>query len=489
MSSASEISSVLSLARPVLPKGPSIEIKLDSHYRSKIYNSGAPVRGEVVLTPWKDTRFDFVSVVLIGVSKTRVDAAQIAQHSSHTFLKLNMPIPESAYPMPRIFEAGHTYTIPFNFVIPQHLTLSACNHKKKTDAVYDQHMRLPPSMGTWGRDDLSPEMARVEYIVKARVVEQPELGGRPIKVMEANHLINVLPTSVEDPPINITSQDKQYCLSKSKKIRKNIFSAKQGRVTATASQPAAVRLSPDGRTASETGVLVHLKFDPSSPEIAAPRLSHVAGKMQSTTWFSGAPMATLPDMGDIRASYVGVPQLSYSNSSTLFSDDIEGPTAWNMRSVAARRDSGYSSEGQSQSDSDNSSSARNKASKSSPVYHETTVFVPFTMPVARKMLLPTFHTCLSSRTYNLHLTLNVGDAKINLHVPVQVAVEPSQELLTLQQDNGLPSFDAAMAQQEEADVDELLRGRVMRQPDIEHQGTSELPGYGDFMHNRRAVTA
>ncbi|KAH6672785.1 arrestin [Plectosphaerella plurivora] len=488
MSSASDISSIRSMARPVMPKGPSIEIKLDSHYRSKIYNSGAPVRGEVVLTPWKDTRFDYVSVVLIGVSKTRVDAASIAQHSSHTFLKLNMPIPETAYPTPRIFEAGHTYTIPFNFVIPQHLTLSACNHKKQSDAVYDQHMRLPPSMGTWGRDDLSPEMARVEYIVKARVVEQPELGGRPFKVMEANHLINVLPTSVEDPPINITSQDRQYCLSKSKKVRKNIFSAKQGRVTATASQPAAIRLSPDGRTASESGVLVHLKFDPSSPEVAAPRLSHVAGKMQSNTWFSGAPNATLPDRGDIRSSYVGVPQLSYSSSTAIFSNDIDGPTAWNMRSIATRRDSGYSSEGQSHSDSDNSIS-RGKSSKTSPVYHETTIFVPFTMPIARKMLLPTFHTCLSSRTYNLHLNLQVGDAKISLHVPVQVAVEASPEMLLQQQDAGLPSFDDAVAQQEEADADELLRGRVMRQPTAELQSNSQLPGYGDFMHSRRAVTA
>lgn len=482
MSSSSDISSVLSFTRPVMPKGPTIEVKLDGHYSSKIYGSGAPVSGHVVITPWKDTRFDFVSVVLVGMSRTRLDAAQIAQHSSHTFLKLNMPIPASAYPTPRVFEAGHAYTIPFNFVIPQHLTLSACNHKKQSDAVYDQHMRLPPSMGTWGKDDLSPEMARVEYVVKARVAEQPELGGRPIKIMEASHLINVLPSSVEDPPMNITSHDKLYVLNKSKKIRKNLFSAKQGRVTATALQPAAIRLSPDGRSVSEGTAVIDLRFDPTSPEVPAPKITHATGKLQSTTWFSGAPMATLPNVGDSRQTLAMLPQMNYSTSTALFSKDIEQTSPWTMNSSIVRRDSGYSSEGQSQSDSDCSSS---RQKQSSPVYHQTRLRVPFTIPLGRKMLLPSFYTCLSARTYVLFISITVGDAKMTFQLPLQVTVEPSVELVA--QDAGLPSFETAMAQQEEADVDELLRPRVLRPMAPELEAGSILPGYGDFLPSRQAV--
>ncbi|KAG7117638.1 hypothetical protein HYQ45_015799 [Verticillium longisporum] len=488
MSSVSDISSVFgSFARPPIPKGPSIEIKLDNHYNSKVYSSGSPVAGEVTITPWKDTRFDFVSIVLIGHSRTRLDAAQIAQHSSHTFLKLNMPIPASAYPVPRVFEAGHKYSIPFNFVVPHHLTLSACNHPKQSDAVYDQHMRLPASMGAWGKDDMSPQMARVEYMVKARVAEMPELGGRPIKVMEDHYHINVLPISPEDPPLNITSEDKGYRLTKAKTLRKNIFTAKQGRIIANAIQPPAIRLGADGRTASETSVTVNLTFEPTSPEILPPNASHVSAKVHAATWFSAAPISNLPNMGDARHSYAALPQLSYSTSVSLFSDDLE-KTQWQIRATnPSRRDSGYSSEGQpdSNSDSDQPSSRRSSKSAASgkaPVFHETALHIPVRIPTGRKLFLPTFHSCLISRTYTLQVGVTVGDAKLNLSVPLQVIVEPTGD--QMMQATGLPSFDAVMALQEAADADELLRGRVMRQPDPEFQETSVLPGYGDFLVSR-----
>ncbi|EEY14794.1 arrestin [Verticillium alfalfae VaMs.102] len=314
MSSVSDISSVFgSFARPPIPKGPSIEIKLDNHYNSKVYSSGSPVAGEVTITPWKDTRFDFVSIVLIGHSRTRLDAAQIAQHSSHTFLKLNMPIPASAYPVPRVFEAGHNR-------MPSMTSTCVC----------------PPRWVPGARDDMSPQMARVEYMVKARVAEMPELGGRPIKVMEDHYHINVLPISPEDPPLNITSEDKGYRLTKAKTLRKNIFTAKQGRIIANAIQPPAIRLGADGRTASETSVTVNLTFEPTSPEIVPPNASHVSAKVHAATWFSAAPISSLPNMGDARHSYAALPQLSYSTSVSLFSDDLE-KTQWQIRATNPSR--------------------------------------------------------------------------------------------------------------------------------------------------------
>ncbi|CRK44223.1 hypothetical protein BN1723_000909, partial [Verticillium longisporum] len=78
--------------------------------------------------------------------------------------------------------------------------------------------------------------------------------------------------------------------------------------------------------------------------------------------------------------------------------------------------------------------------------------------------------------------VTVGDAKLNLSVPLQVIVEPTAD--QMMQATGLPSFDAVMALQEAADADELLRGRVMRQPDPDFQETSVLPGYGEFLVSR-----
>ncbi|KAL2754342.1 hypothetical protein ACRALDRAFT_1063205 [Sodiomyces alcalophilus JCM 7366] len=492
MSAASGMSTALTFSRPILPKNTNIRINLHDDYRAKIFNTGSPVSGDVVITPWKDTRFDIVSITLVGRASSRVEAAQLSHYSSHAFLKMNMPIPESAYPTPRLFEAGRTYTIPFHFVIPPQLTLGACNHRKQSDFVHDQHVRLPPSMGCWDFDDLSPDMTRVEYLIKARVAEQPDLNERPVKVMEADRRINVLPTSVEDPPLNITPQDRQYRLTKSKTIRRNIFSGKQGVVTATAAQPAALRVASDFKGCAETSVLVDLAFEPHSPEIAPPKVNRASAKLQATTWFSRTPMSVPPNMGDGRQlALTGIPQLSYSMSIGSASTEMN-QTSWKMRPTSiTRRDSGYSSDGHptdSLSDSDHGRPGSDSGGAKSPLYHETSIRIPLKIETSRKLLLPTFHTCLISRTYALQLTVTVADTKVNLTVPVQVVVQPSATQ-QLSPDPGLPSFDAAMEQREEMNADGHLQPRLLRQPDVCPQERGRLPGYNEFSLRRRAIPA
>ncbi|KAK2731239.1 arrestin domain-containing protein [Colletotrichum kahawae] len=484
MSSHSDMSSVVTFARQSGHKKMSIEININDHYTSKVYTSGSPISGDVIITPNNDCRFDFCEILLLGTARTRLDAVQIPQLSSHTFLKLDMPIPESAYPVPRIFEAGRTYTVPFNFVIPQHLTISACTHKAQSDLIHDHHMRLPPSMGSWEKDDMSPDMAQTHYAIKARVVRQDELGGRPTKVMEDAYLLNVLPSSPEDPPLNITKQDKGYTLSKTKTIRKNIFSSKQGRITASAAQPGAVYLTQDGRGASEGTLMVNLNFEPASADILPPKVSTVSAKIQSQTWYGATPMTRFPNLGDSHEVYALTQQLAYQTSVPLLSATVD-KTHWRQQLAStARRDSGYSSDGLqgNNSDSDHSRGRRFSKDSSSPINHLALLQIPFKLPTSRKTFIPTFHACIVSRTYTLQLTLVVGDTKVNLAVPIQIAVEPP-----VQQDMGLPSFDAVMAQQEEAEADTYLQPRLLQQPAPEFQGNAVLPGYGDFSIRRAAV--
>ncbi|KAF9881785.1 arrestin [Colletotrichum karsti] len=486
MSSHSDMSSVVSFSRQPAHKKQSIEIVIDDHFTSKVYTSGSPISGNVIITPNHDSRFDYVQIILLGTSRTRLDAVQIPQLSSHTFLKLEMPIPESAYPVPRIFEAGRTYTIPFNFVVPQHLTISACNHKAQSDLIHDYHMRLPPSMGSWEKDDMTPDMAQIHYAIKARVVRQDELGGRPTKVMEDAYLLNVLPASPEDPPLNITKQDKGYTLSKTKNIRKNIFSSKQGRITATAVQPGAVYLTPDGREASEGSLMVNLNFEPASADILPPKVGSVSAKLQAQTWYGATPMTRLPNLGDSHEVYAFSQQLAYQTSVPLLSATVD-KINWRQQIVSTtRRDSGYSSDGfqGSHSDSDHSNNRGRRSTKdrSSPINHLAALQIPFKLPTERKTFIPTFHACIISRTYTLQLTVVVGDSKVNLAIPVQIALEPPAQL-----GMGLPSFDAAMAQQEEAEADAYFQPRLMQQPAVEFQGNAVLPGYDELAGRRTAV--
>ncbi|KAF6833430.1 arrestin domain-containing protein [Colletotrichum musicola] len=485
MSSHSDISSVITFARQPAHRKQSIEININDHYTSKVYTSGSPISGDVIISPVHDTRFDYVQIILLGTSRTRLDAVQIPQLSSHTFLKLEMPIPESAYPVPRIFEAGRTYTIPFNFVIPQHLTISACTHKAQSDLIHDYHMRLPPSLGSWEKDDMSPDMTQIHYAIKARVVRQDELVARPTKVMEDAYLLNVLPASPEDPPLNITKHDKGYNLSRTKTVRKNIFSSKQGRITASTAQPGAVYLASDGRSASEGTLMVNLNFEPASADIAPPKVSTVSAKIQAQTWYGATPMTKLPNLGDSQEIYALTQQLAYQTSVPLFSATVE-KTAWRQQVASVtRRDSGYSSDGMregSHSDSDSSRGRRSSKDRPSPINHLARLQIPFKLPTSRKTFIPSFHACIISRTYTIQLTLVVGDTKVNLAIPLQIALEAPA-----QQDMGLPSFEAVMAQEEEAEADAHLQPRLMQQPAAEFQGNAVLPGYNDF--TRRAVAA
>ena len=51
--------------------------------------------------------------------------------------------------VPRLVEAGHTFEVPFHFVVPGQLTLGACSHTVVNDAVRDYHTQPPPTMGSW----------------------------------------------------------------------------------------------------------------------------------------------------------------------------------------------------------------------------------------------------------------------------------------------------------------------------------------------------
>ena len=509
-SSNSEISSLSGYTRRMAFPKSNVQIRFDNHFSSKVYTSGSPVSGTVGITTQRDVRFDSIQILLIGATRTRADGVGSQSESSHTFLKLSMPVPETAYPVPRVLETGRTLNLPFNFVVPHYLTIGACNHHVASEPVRDHHVRLPPSMGFWERDDMAPDMARVEYSVKARVFREPEMGGPAVKVMEASQQIRVLPASLEDPPLSVAKHDKQYRLTKTKTLRKSLLAGKLGRVTATAVQPEAAHLRPDGLGISSTNAQVHLHFEPAAPEIPAPKVTSVSAKVTSHTYFASGPISGFPNLGDWNRSYSADRRGSYQTSVNLFSQAVDH-FRWTQYANQQRRDSGYSSDaahgtdddddvpaaatrrrGSNKSKSSSSSNRRRSAAAATAAGHvgyTAILQVPIKLPLAKKTFLPTFHSCIASRVYVLHLAVTLGSGSstgsattINLAVPLQVAVDLADAAL----DAALPSFETAV---EDAEVDEYLRPRRLTVPDEQFRETSVLPGYGDLESWRRERTA
>jgi len=493
MSSQSRSDNLTSVAEParkqsMLPKA-TMKIHIDNHYRSKIYTTSSIISGHVEVNASHSTDFDAIEILLLGTSRTNNDAVNIPQSTCHTFLKLIMPIPESYYPVPRRFEAGCTYRIPFHFVVPQHLTLNACSHCVPSDALKGHHLLLPPSVGNWEKDDCAPRMSRITYNVRARALHEG-VDGRLTRLMEASCDINVLPLVAEEPPLSIGKQDRIYAMSKSKTLRKSILSPKLGKVTVSANQPAFAVTSLDGRSISPTTAHIDLKFEPTSSDSQPPKVAGVTSKVEVVTFYSSGSINQYPNLKDWARSFGaegrGVYTSTVSLPSATTSSCIEDVYWRQHLAEQARRDSGYGSDAQSEnSNADNNArrsrrAGNNSNNKSAPYYYAAKLRVPIQLPAFKKMFLPTFHSCIASRVYVLWLTVSLsvagGNTNFGLRVPLQVGVGDSgSDRIDA---TGLPSFEAAMEEvAAELEVDAFFHPRTISVPDVEFQ--SELPGYSE----------
>ena len=495
------MSNVVEAARgPGRPKAggatnkPRVDIKLDQHFNSRVYTSGSTVAGNVVVQCQRDTPFESFEIGFTGVAASRMDFVQsYTTNSVRTFMKLHMPIPESDLPASRIFEAGHAYNIPFHFVVPHHLTMGACNHGCAIPAVQDQHLRLPPTLGYWDGDDQAPDMTHIEYAVRAAMMGPSRAGDPNPPLAEGKKIIKVLPAAGEEPPLDINFMDKRYCLSKTKSMRKNILGPKAGELTVSSSQPEAVMVHADGFGADGTTARISLEFAPSTADAAPPKINSVTGKLISTTFFGSAPTDTLPNLGP-KTTYSHNQVLTYSATTNLF-NTRPNKVSWSEHHIStARRDSGYSTAGSpdeftSEDDAENQvrvrrgSKGKNKKTQGPPIRHRATLDFPVNVPVSnKKTFVPTFHSCIISRTYVLQLVVSVGPSNttMTLNVPVQLGVERRFE----PQGEELPSFESAIAQASEDDAAAYLRPRSVEIP-MTSMPYDMLPRYGEF--SRRSV--
>ncbi|EPE08853.1 arrestin [Ophiostoma piceae UAMH 11346] len=505
-------------SRLMYPKT-AMEIQLDRHYQAKVYNSGDAITGSVVIAPLRDIPFDLFEIVLLGVAHTRVDHISTPIHANHTFLKLIMPIEESAYPTPRMLEAGKVYTLPLHFVVPHHLTLGACNHKVASPHVHSHHTMLPPTMGAygnrtsshsssgntadWERDDMAPEMASIEYTIKARIYrEAPKEDGCGknvySKIVEALHPVRILPASLVDPPLPISKSDVIYKLQSNKTVRKGLFArSKIGTVTATTGderngtpQPAPIVLRPDAVSAESTTARVKLLFEPARPDSQPPHITGWSAKLTSYTHFSATAISSFPNLGgwSQAESHNLQRQGTYSTSVVVNNKPLKDQK-WEAMVDTGRRDSGYCSTDSADSAAGSARQVTPPGSPSSKdvgIIYSSTLDLEVALPMHKRTFLPTFHSCILSRTYSLQLSVTMVPASstssssssssasattVNVTVPLQIVVG---ETAIKEDTEGLPTFEAAL---EEAEADAHLQPRVLVVPDAQYQETSLLPSY------------
>ncbi|KAL4932045.1 arrestin (or S-antigen), N-terminal domain protein [Aspergillus undulatus] len=420
-----------SLARPQIK----IDLAGEKDNLINNYITGDRIEGTVTVTAAHLTSFDELEIQLEGSQTVSVERGAVPGRTgaTQTFLRLRQPIEDDLYPMPRVIEPGRTYRFPFTFVVPQHLLPHICSHFKSNAHIQDSHTLLLPSMGepmlaSDGKsvlDDMSPDMTRVTYHIRAEVLQKPVVGSAK-SLRATRKKIRIVPAVEEQPPLTVLDNDPVYRVRKEKDVRRGTLRPRQGRLVAAASQPKPLQLSPPNAQAPSesvnTAATVHLRFDPVDDE-EPPSLGTVWSKLRVATYYTVHPWDDYPT-----ASVVSALDMSgrgvYQDTVPLSSMCVASAQWTKQTGDIVRRDS-------LQSTSSAESITGPSASFSGETYYTASLTVPVSLPKSRAFL-PTFHSCLISRIYILELcisyhtpNMNIFTPTISLKLPVQLTLGPA----------------------------------------------------------------
>ncbi|GAM83110.1 hypothetical protein ANO11243_010960 [Dothideomycetidae sp. 11243] len=398
------------------------------------------IEGMVYVTCPVNTPIEDITINFIGRTKTsheRLTSSTMVSgrsEASHQFLRLAQPISSTALPQDRILEAGKTYEFEFLFVVPHQLLPRVCRHSTSGSTVHEEHTKLPPSFGdksVAGRgntllDDLSPEMSRISYAITATLLEPKKsdavFSHQPVS---ESRKVRILPATEENPPITTEGPTSDYVMRVEKDIRKGMFKGKLGRLVVEAVQPKALRIPShlsDSEAPESTFVTVNARFDPVDENSTYPSLGSVNSRLKVNNFFATCARSSLPSKNDTRWD---LSQGLHVESINLASRCM-GNTVWDWNpdnestSESLRRSSVLSSSSGLSIIPEPSKKYRGKG------YWTASIVVPISLPTC-KAWIPTFHTCLVSRTYSLgiHVGLNSGGlgSGMDLKLPIQLTSE------------------------------------------------------------------
>jgi hypothetical protein len=410
------------------------------------YTTHDEIKGEVILKFEKDTAVDDLVITFEGLTFTYVEKIATTAPTTgrttgrHTFLKLLQPVDVGSLPENRIARAGESYPVAFQFVVPDRLLPYCCAHKVDNEEVKRAHLHLPPSLGDpivaadgqTPLDDLSPDMSKITYSIRARMAKRSP-AGRQIDIVDKSRSVRVIPAREEAAPINPGDND-DFTMRKEKSVRKGLFKIgkKVGRLTAEAAQPNSFRLPPPQMQLQEpvsTVATINLRFDPQSADDQPPQIGSILCKMRAYTFFGAAPFRMMPfakDMDNwstLHGMYPETTELSTRSLNTVsWTRQEPNSSTPNSPLELIRRPSTFSTDS-------TVAIPEPSSTYSGSHFFTTSLVIPLALP-KHKVFVPSFHSCIVSRNYVLDLELSyripgatVGNPSIRLKVPVQVSSE------------------------------------------------------------------
>lgn len=424
----------------ITPK-PVIEVTLTDDQKDAFvpqYTSLDEIKGEVSITASCDTSFDDIYITFEGSARTFVEKIASTSPTNgrteafHNFIRLLQPMDASAFPNPRVIEAGKIYKFPFTFVVPDTLLPQSCTHPKNPKFPAAGHMAPPPSLGdplvaSMGKslmDDMAPEMATIAYSVRGRLTSGRGPSGKYKTVAEGSKKLRIIPAMEEQPPLDVIlgGDDRyDYKMRREKNIKKGTFKGKLGRLVVQSAQPQSLKLpfsrGPDADCSPTTMASVNVRFDPLEESSPPPGLNTLQTKIKVATFFASVPMDEIPTKPSDH---------HYSSIRGIFVETLN---------LSSRCLSNIEWQKHTPSTSDIRDHPESRITTASETYnggsfYTARVVVPVSLPKGNKVLVPSFHSCLISRLYALDLYLSINtpnatvtDPTIHLKLPIQVSSE------------------------------------------------------------------
>ena len=424
-----------SILSPAMARKPRMEVHLERN--SNEFTTGDRIHGRVVIEAQAETHFDNIEIKLMGQSKTFVDLMsalpghQEITKSSQTFLTLRQPGLELRYPLDRTFQRETSYEFPFEFVVPKRLVDGSCGHQIASNAVREAHLALPPSFSRHEGAEVDatvPETTIINYGISATIFKSKKLNAskRPTTLATTWRELLILPCTDATLPTDLNKTTRggapsDHCLRSVKKMSKGIIRSSLGTVTVEATQPKRLKLKRrDGESNHRFCTVplnVMLRFDNKSRTAEAPQVSKITSRLEVNTFYTTSNHQDLPQKNDSvydrnrRVYTKQLPSTSFTpekvnwrTATTQSKDELSPkPTHLEIKSLTADTPSPRSSSSQT-----------------------ADLLVPVSIPVPTP-LVPTFHSCLISRTYILETSIKLTSQgctrTANLRLPLQICID------------------------------------------------------------------
>ncbi|KAJ6068425.1 hypothetical protein N7499_010312 [Penicillium canescens] len=402
----------------------SIKIELCEHHAGKrdFYTTGDSIDGYVWITIDHLLGPGMVEVAFRGQSRIVEDwvLLPVSTYRQQNFLELHQPIENDAFNPDRVLKDGFEYKFPFKFIVPNELPIHACRHKEEHCKIDRSHLLLPPTLG---RDDekrpvrlkdSSFDKIRITYSVQAKLLRQHTEENQPNEPLESALMpVRIIPALQEMPPA-YTLDHLQICPQSLRPSKIASWQAAKGTFRVCTLEPNPISLLASSYEESKgpvTTVTMEMEFQPTHDE-PPPAISRISRKLLAHTTTHAVPFRTSlsgPICKSKQKTETHIVRLGDLKMSSV--RWVEQPPANNV--------------GRDTKEWVTRTGDRVKDSQQKRLY-TATIDVLICLPNT-KTFVPTFDSCLISRSYAVEIFLyyslsrkSIGSSPISLRVPLQI---------------------------------------------------------------------